>query len=133
MRRFDLKRRTNMAELFNTTSFRLLEQGLTALKMQQDVIAQNIANQDTPDYSCKYLTFEGVLRDVIDTNAKYKKTLELQTNLYIDENTNDQPDGNNVDNDTQQALLAKNQLYYDAIINQMNSEFNMMRTAMSKN
>lgn len=122
-----------MAELFGTTSFRLMEQGLSALKQQQDVIAQNIANMDTPDYKCKYLTFTGVLKDVVDKDSKYKKMLELETNVVVDEDTNDQPDGNNVDNDTQQALLAKNQIYYQALIKQMNSEFNMMRTAMSKN
>ena len=57
---------------------------------------------------------------------------QIANDEYVDENTKDQPDGNNVDSDTQQALFAKNAIQYEAIIKQMNSEFNMMRTAMSR-
>ena len=52
--------------------------------------------------------------------------------IYTDEKVADQPDGNNVDADTQEALFAKNAIQYEALINQINSEFNMMRTAMRK-
>ncbi|MGN0596218.1 MAG: flagellar basal body rod protein FlgB [Ruminiclostridium sp.] len=123
-----------MAQLFNTTSFRLLEQGINVLKQQQTIIAQNIANQDTPDYKCKYLYFGGVLKDKLDAaeNSKYKKQLEIASAVYVDQNTKDQPDGNNVDTDTQKALFTKNGLMYQELINQMNSEFNLMRTAMKR-
>ena len=123
-----------MAQLFNTTSFRLLEQGLNVLKQQQNIIAQNIANQDTPDYKCKYLYFGGVLKDKLDAaeNSKYKKQLEIASAVYVDQNTKDQPAGNNVATDTQNALFAKNGLMYQELINQMNSEFNLMRTAMKR-
>lgn len=123
-----------MAQLFNTTSFRLLEQGLNVLNQQQTIISQNIANQDTPDYKCKYLYFGGVLKEKLDAveNSKYTKQLEIGSAIYIDEDTKDQPDGNNVDADTQNALFAKNGIMYEELINQMNSEFNLMRTAMRK-
>ncbi len=123
-----------MAQLFNTTSFRLLEQGINVLNMQQTIIAQNISNQDTPNYKCKYLYFGGVLKDKLDAveNSKYKKQLEIASAVYVDENTKDQPDGNNVDTDTQSALFAKNGIMYEELINQMNSEFNLMRTAMKR-
>ena len=120
--------------LFDYTSFRIMEQGINLLSQQQNIIAQNIANQDTPDYKCKYLYFAGVLKEQMDKDgvATGKKQLELESTVYVDENTKDQPDGNNVDSDTQQALFAKNAIQYEAIIKQMNSEFNMMRTAMSR-
>lgn len=123
-----------MAQLFNTTSFRLLEQGINVLNRQQTIIAQNIANQDTPNYKCKYLYFGGVLKDKLDAveNSKYTKQLEIASAIYVDENTKDQPDGNNVDTDTQNALFAKNGIMYEELINQMNSEFNLMRTAMKR-
>ena len=57
---------------------------------------------------------------------------ELASVIHTDENTKDQPDGNNVDSDTQSALFAKNALQYQALINQINAEFTMMRTAMRK-
>ena len=120
--------------LFDTTSFRIAEQGLDLLTKQQSIIAQNIANVDTPDYKCKYLYFAGVLKGKLDEagNATGKKRLELASTIYTDKKTADQPDGNNVDSDTQSALFAKNALQYEALINQINSEFVMMRTAMRK-
>ena len=120
--------------LFDTTSFRIAEQGLDLLTKQQAIIAQNIANVDTPDYKCKYLYFAGVLKEKLDEagQATGKKRLELASVIHTDETTADQPDGNNVDSDTQSALFAKNALQYEALINQINSEFVMMRTAMRK-
>lgn len=120
--------------LFDTTGFRILEQGISIINESQAVIANNIANQDTPDYKCKYLYFAGVLQDKLDAgeDAKYTKELSLASTVYVDETTNDQADGNNVDSDTQQALFAKNELLYEALINQMNAEFTLMRSAMSK-
>ncbi|MBQ4165334.1 MAG: flagellar basal body rod protein FlgB, partial [Oscillospiraceae bacterium] len=41
--------------LFDTTAFRILEQGMSVLWQKQQVISQNIANSNTPDYNCKYL------------------------------------------------------------------------------
>jgi flagellar basal-body rod protein FlgB len=125
--------------LFDTTSFRIAEQGLDLLVKQQQIIAQNIANVDTPDYKAKYLYFAGVLKETMDEKeaaaverAGKKKRLELASVIHTDETTKDQPDGNNVDSDTQSALFAKNALQYQALINQINAEFTMMRTAMRK-
>lgn len=120
--------------LFDSTSFRVMEQGIKLLSQQQNIIGQNISNQDTPDYKCKYLYFAGVLKDELDKSGKPtgKKRVSLESTVYVDENTKDQPDGNNVDADTQQALFVKNAYQYQAVINQINAEFNMLRTAMSR-
>ena len=121
--------------LFDTTGFRILEEGLSIIYKTQSVIAHNISNQDTPGYKCKYVSFGGVLRDKLDAaeNAKYKKELHLTSYVYTDTRTYDQADGNNVDSDTQSALFEKYGLLQQALIHQMDSEFNLMRTAMSKN
>ena len=120
--------------LFDTTGFRILEQGMSIVNQSQSVIANNIANQDTPGYKCQYVLFSGVLEDKLNATKEtvYKKQLNLYSTVYTDNTTNDQADGNNVDTDTQEALFAKNALLYEALINQMNSEFNLMRTAMSR-
>lgn len=121
--------------LFNTTGFRILEEGLRIVNQTQTVINHNIANQDTPGYKCKYVYFGGVLKDKLDAaeNATYKKELHLASYTYTDNSTYDQADGNNVDSDTQQALFQKYGLLQQALINQMDSEFRLMRTAMSRN
>lgn len=123
--------------LFNTNSFRVTEQGLSVLWQKQQVIAQNIANQDTPDYNCKYLDFYAVLKDRLESSsvvggkvAPGAKQIDLVTRVVIDESTNTQPDGNNVDVDSQSAELAKVQLQYQALKNQMNGQFTRLRSAM---
>ncbi|MCL2637712.1 MAG: flagellar basal body rod protein FlgB [Oscillospiraceae bacterium] len=124
-----------MSGLFNTTAFRVVEQGVSIMAENNRIIAQNIANADTPGYKTKYLYFEGILREKMNMRGteKFKKELHMGTAMYIDEYTKGQPDGNNVCNDTQQALFAKNKLRYEALINQLNSEFELLRTAMRRN
>lgn len=121
--------------LFDTTGFRILEEGLRIVNQTQKVIAHNITNQDTPGYKCKYVYFGGVLKDKLDAaeNSKYKKELHLSSYVYTDRKVYDQPDGNNVDSDTQEALFEKNGLLQQALIHQMEGEFKLMRTAMARN
>lgn len=120
--------------LFDTTGFRLLEQGLDIVNKNRNVIQNNLANVDTPGFKCKYLYFSGVLKDKLNAteSSRFKKELHMSSYIYEDDNTFDQPDGNNVDSDTQQALYVKNALFQQALINQMNSEFTLMRSAMSR-
>ncbi|HKM32486.1 MAG TPA: flagellar basal body rod protein FlgB [Oscillospiraceae bacterium] len=118
--------------LFNTQSFNITKQGLDALWLKQQVISQNIANQNTPDYKQKHVEFSGVLREKLDANGDRigKKRLEIQTTVIEEDFTNGQPDGNNVDADQQQLELARAQLQYEALINKINGEFSNLRTAM---
>ena len=108
--------------LFNTNAFRITEQGLSVLWQKQQIIAQNIANQDTPGYNCKYLDFYAVLKDKMESTSvvggkakEGSKQVELATRVYEDTATNTQPDGNNVDVDSQSNELAKVQLHYQAL------------------
>ena len=117
--------------LFDTNAFRVTEQGLSVLWQKQQIISQNISNADTPDYKCKYLDFAGILRDKLRSNGTVDVELNLAERLFIDRNTEDQADGNNVDNALQQAELARTQLQYDALINSMNGNFSRVRTAMT--
>ncbi len=120
--------------LFDTTGFRLIEQGLDIVNQTKRVISHNLSNVDTPGYKCRYLYFSGVLKDKLNVteDTKFKKELHLSSYIYTDDTTYDQPDGNNVDSDTQQALFVKNALMQEALINQLNSEFTIMRSAMSR-
>ena len=117
--------------LFDTTAFRILEQGMSVLWQKQQVISQNIANSDTPDYNCKYLEFSGVLRDKLRANGSIKQELNLRQEIVIDRVTRDQFDGNNVDLDTQMAELTNTQIQMDALINSMNGNFTRMRSSMT--
>ena len=68
--------------LFDNTSFRIMEQGLQLLSKQQQVIANNIANQDTPDYHAKYLYFAGVLKEKsLSLRQRYMLTIIQRISL----------------------------------------------------
>lgn len=125
-----MSERYNVMALFDTTAFRILEQGAAVMWQKQQIIQQNISNQDTPKYNCKYLDFGGILRDKLRADGTVKKELNLAARVYIDKSTSDQGDRNNVDNDVQQAEMLKTQYQLDAIINQMNSSFTRVRSAM---
>ena len=116
--------------LFDTTAFRITEQGLALLWQKQKIILDNISNMDTPDYNCKYLLFEGILKDKLRANGTVKKELNLAQSVVVDTTTNDQFDGNNVDNDTQMAEYSKTAFQIDALINQMNGNFSRIRSAL---
>ena len=116
--------------LFDTTAFRILEQGAAVMWQKQQIIQQNISNQDTPKYNCKYLEFGGILKETLRANGTVKKELNLATSVYIDKATSDQADRNNVDNDTQQAEMLRTQYQLEAIINSMNSNFARIKSAM---
>lgn len=116
--------------LFDTTAFRILEQGAAVMWQKQQVIQQNIVNQDTPNYNCKYLDFGGILKEKLRSNGSIKKELNLVTQLRIDKLTSDQGDRNNVDNDVEQAEMLRTQYQLEAIINQMNGNFTRIRSAI---
>ena len=117
--------------LFDTTAFRILEQGLSVMWRRGTIIQENIANADTPNYNCKYLTFEGILKDKLRANGTVKKELNLAEGLYIDMITDDQADHNNVDSDTQQTEYLKVQYRMEALINSMNGNFSRIKSAMT--
>ncbi len=117
--------------LFDTTAFRIVEQGLTVLQTKANIINQNLSNEDTPDYKCQYLVFEGILKDKLRANGTVKKELNLAHGVFRDYATNDQADHNNVDHDTQMAELTRTAYQIDALINQMNGNFTRIRSAMS--
>ena len=117
--------------LFDTTAFRIIEQGIAVMWEKGKIHQQNIANADTPDYNCKYLTFEGILKDKLRANGTVKKELNLAQGLFVDYYTDDQADGNNVDNDVEQAEYLKTTYRIEALINQMDGNFTRIRSAMT--
>lgn len=116
--------------LFDTTAFRIVEQGVALMWQKQKIISENITNMDTPNYNCKYLEFGGILKDKLRQNGTVKKELNLAQCLRIDYATSDQADRNNVDNDIQSSEYTKTAYQIDALINQMNGNFSRMRSAI---
>ena len=117
--------------LFDTTAFRIIEQGINVMWTKQQIIQENISNIDTPGYNCKYLDFGGILKDKIRADGSIKKELNLAQRVVVDYVTSDQQDRNNVDQVTQMAEYSRTAYQIDALINQMDGNFSRIRSALT--
>lgn len=117
----------------------LLDKAADASWLRNEAIGNNIANVDTPGYKREDVTFQTELKKALtfssyesmDAKVKNLRTSELTPRTYKDYNGfSYRLDGNNVDIDTEQAMLAKNQLMYEGLLNSINSEFNNLKAVL---
>lgn len=119
----------------------VLDKAADASWMRESVIANNIANVDTPGYKRQDVDFESVLQKELGS-SKYisldKKVRGINTDLsglsvspYTDYgNYSYRLDENNVDPDTEPVELASEQLRYQLLTNAINSNFTRMTTVL---
>lgn len=110
----------------------LIEKTLDASWMRNEAISNNIANVDTPNYKAKRVEFEKMLNQVLEKNNATHSDIEQVKPKVVEENTNLQMrlDGNNVDIDAEMAQLAKNQILYNAMLQQVTKEFNRIKMVL---
>ncbi|MEE3392252.1 MAG: flagellar basal body rod protein FlgB [Lachnospiraceae bacterium] len=112
----------------------VLEKASDASWKRNSVIANNIANVDTPYYKRKDVRFEQYLNDQIsgldslDEEVSRVDLDSLHPSTYTDYGGSSyRIDGNNVDIDTESAELSKNQIRYYTLINSMTQEFSRLK------
>lgn len=117
----------------------VLDKAADASWLRNEAIANNLANVNTPGYKREDVTFESELSKALkhsnfktmDDKVKHLRTDQLQPRTYKDYNGfSYRLDGNNVDVDTENTILAKNQLMYEGLLNSISQEFDNLRTAM---
>lgn len=119
-------------KLFSNT-FTSLDQALNYTSLKQKVISQNIANVDTPNYKAKDVRFKTILQDELSRNFKTYRTDNRhfdfsassinQPSVVNRQNAQYNNNGNSVDLDQEMSDLAENQIYYNALVEQVNSKF----------
>lgn len=121
----------------NTVS--LLEQGLNYSSLKSKAISQNIANVDTPNYKAKSVSFKSVLNQAKEINNQSFKTdskhFEFKDIENIDlqvtsKNANYNSAGNSVDMDSEMSDLATNQIYYNALVERLNGNFQTLQSVI---
>ena len=124
-----------MNKLFGN-SINIAQKSLDYLWKKQSVITDNIANQDTPGYKSRYVTFEDELRSNLakapQTDEKdYVKAVE-NTDFRINttENESARMDGNNVNPDAEYVELARTTIQYQYAIRAVSDEFARLRSAI---
>lgn len=117
----------------------VLDKAADASWIRNEVLSNNIANVDTPNFKRQDVAFEQYLMAQLEgaDSANLSKVVanvdldSITSTTYTDPNTlSYRLDGNNVDIDTENVELASNQLKYQALINSISNEFNMLENAM---
>ena len=118
---------------------RVLDRAADASWLRNEAISNNIANADTPGYKRQDVAFESVLKEAlgrcryVDMDDKVAGLLRkaLDGRRYTDyESFSYRLDGNNVDPENEQVMLAENQLKYQGLLTGITHEFNNLKTAM---
>lgn len=129
--------------LFDKT-INLLSKALDVMSFRQEVIASNIANQDTPDYSAKNVNFAKELNSAMNnqkadtvavTNPAHIKLNSLNTGRVQGEaeikNSNGSDyDNNNVNVEMEMARMAENTITYNASAQILTSKFKYLTSAI---
>jgi len=112
----------------------MIERGLDAAWLRNNVISQNIANVDTPGYKRKVVKFEEFLDSEMKTGRISQGKSKLSSNvMHIIEdpaNSSYRSDGNNVDIEHEMALLAANSIRYNTLIQRINGDFQKLKTVI---
>ena len=117
----------------------VLDKTADAAWIRNEAIANNIANADTPGYKRQDINFEDELRRAlgnsrytsIDSKVSNLRLGRLNPRTYTDySNFSYRVDGNNVDIDTENVMLASNQLKYNAVMTGVNQEFTNLKLVM---
>ena len=123
----------------------LMQKGLSAAWTRNAVIRNNIANIETPGFKASYVEFESLLAksleegnfvgtrthsghrvigtgDFSNVRAMIRQSRELSMRA----------DGNNVDIESENVRMAQNSLFYNTVMEKLNSEIRRLRMALSE-
>jgi len=104
--------------------FAVLSSALDGLSLRQRVIADNIANVDTPGFRATSVDFESSLRAAVENGGSGDVRAEmLATDTPVGAN------GNNVDLRKETLAATQTQFQYQLMTRAVNDRFNLIKTA----
>lgn len=140
-----------LEQIFNSPSMHYLSRGMEAASLRQSVIANNIANVNTPEFKKSEVLFEDMLtRELMGGQEQEGKLKMVRTNdkhlgfknpgpvkavptIKLHSETTMRTDRNNVDIDEEMAHLAENQLYYQALTRSLSNYISDVKSVISSN
>lgn len=122
-------------------TYDLLKKGIEVSALRGKSISSNIANVNTDNYKANVVPFEKVLENNMN-NLRMSKThkghfgidniKDLDVREVKRENTYVNDNGNNVDLDLEMTELASNELYYNALVRQINSKLSSLNYVINR-
>ncbi len=127
--------------IFDSPIFNMLQKGLDASALRQRVIANNVANINTPGFKKSYVSFEDQLKAAVESSGgplKGTHPLHIETSNTVAtpkvkqvKNTTMRFDGNNVDVDEEMVNLAAATIQYDVATQGLIDRFNVLGIVIS--
>jgi flagellar basal-body rod protein FlgB len=121
----------------------LLEKALDIRGERAQVISSNIANQDTPGFKGKEINFKETLKKLSGPSEALTLIHSHPSHFGVvspGQSIEPSPlsgpsvrlDGNNINSENEMAKLAENTLSYQASVQIISKEFNMIRSAIKE-
>ena len=123
----------------------LMQRGLSAAWTRNAVIRNNIANIETPNFKASDVEFETTLANALQ-RSQFVGARTHPNHLHIGgsswetiqprvvrrEGLSMRMDGNNVDIESENVRLAQNSIYYNTLVEKMNSELRRLKMAIGE-
>lgn len=121
-------------------AFGLHEQGMLLRERRTELLADNIANADTPGYKARDLNFQSALANALgrqqgSINKTDRQHFDIPSSLHDDVqyrmvDQTDTGDGNSVDINKERSAFTENALQYQSSLQFLNSKINGLRKAL---
>ena len=114
----------------------VLQKGLDAATLRQEVISNNVANVNTPGFKRSNVTFEeGLKKALAGRENNYQRTSLLEDTspeAVKDNRTSMRNDLNNVDMEIEMLNLSSNQIKYNGLIQLLNDRYSNLRYVINE-
>ncbi len=126
----------------------ILQRTMDVSMIRQDVIANNIANADTPNFKRSDVNFEAELKRALDSESAPERLPAALTNerhipfhrardyrdvrprRVLDYLSTSDNNGNNVDTEQESMILLQNQLRYDLLARSVANQFSRLNIVL---
>jgi flagellar basal-body rod protein FlgB len=92
------------------------------------VHAGNIANQNTPGYKSRAVSFDAAFQEALESGGEAAAT-RVEPQIYEPRDTMEQPDGNDVSLNREIIESAKNQTMYNAYLAMVKGKMRLLTIA----
>jgi flagellar basal-body rod protein FlgB len=116
-------------DLFNDTTMQGLQYALNSLSLRQQVLANNIANAQTPGYVSQDVSFEDKLGAILsgsDTSAAPNST----GTVIATPDMTTSPNGNTVSMESEMSKTSETGIMYDALTQLTADRMGILKTAI---
>jgi flagellar basal-body rod protein FlgB len=114
-------------DLFDTTQL-ALSRAMQGASQRQTVLAENIANVNTPGYRRQDVDFHDSLRAALAGGASSIESVAFSP--QVDQASVVRADGNSVDMDVEASRLAQNGLEYESLAQVAKARLDILRSAI---